>query len=116
MTPADKYQWWFELSLDPRYVNELAYVRKLDEVETFDTRTIINKIMPKFYDYTVAEDLEEKTYTAPPAVTTEFFSLYFNEETVGGPRTSSRGGYILRERVESEFKVFCNAAATHADI
>ena len=100
VTPADKYQWWFELSLDPRYVNELAYFRKLDEVETFDTRIIINKIMPKFYDYTVAEDLEEKTYTAPPAVTKANSSLYYNEETVWEPITSSMGGNILREKVD----------------
>ena len=38
----------------------------------------------------------ENTYTAPPAVTTENCYLYFNEETVGEPRTASRGGHILR--------------------
>ena len=59
LTPADKYQWWFELTLDPRYVNELAYVRKLDEVETFDTRTIINEINPNFYDSIVVAELAE---------------------------------------------------------
>ena len=68
--------------------------------------------MPNFYDYIVAEDLAGNTFTAPPAVTTANNSLYFNKETVVEPRTTSRGGNISRERVDSEFKVFCNAAAS----
>ena len=51
-------------------------------------------MMPNVYDYIVAAELAENPYTAPPTVTTEK-SLYFNEETVGGPRTASRGGNIL---------------------
>ena len=82
--------------LETLYVNELTYVRKLHEIETVDTRTIINEMMPKFYDYIVAEELAEKNYTALPAVTAENCSLYFNEETVGEPRNASRGGNILR--------------------
>ena len=72
--------------------------------------------MPKFYDYIVAAELEETSYTEPPAMNTAKVSLYFNEETVRKPRTASRGGNILRERNELGFKVFCNAAASHADI
>ena len=60
--------------------------------------------MPKFYDYIVVAELAENPYTAPPAVTTENRYLYFDEETVGGPRTDSRGGDILRERVEAELR------------
>ena len=54
-TPADKYHYWFDLMLNPRYANYLTGVGKLYEIDTFDTRTIINKIMPNFYDYIVAE-------------------------------------------------------------
>ena len=50
---ADIYQWWFYLMLDPLYVNEFRDFRKLHEIETVDTSTITNKIMPKFYDYIV---------------------------------------------------------------
>ena len=63
-------------------------------------------MMPKFYDYIVAAELAGNTYKAPPDVTTENRSLYFNEETVGEPRTDSRSGNILIEMVDSEFKVF----------
>ena len=75
-------------------------VRKLYEIETVDTSTIINEIMPKFYDYIVAAELAENPYTAPTAMTTANRSLYFNEETVGKPRTDARGGDILIKRVE----------------
>ena len=51
----------------------------------------------------------ENLYTSPHAVTTANISLYFNADTMGEPRTASRGGNILREIFESEFKVFCNA-------
>ena len=57
--------------LETLYVNELTYVRKLHEIETVDTRTIINEMMPKFYDYIVAEELEGSPYIEPTAVTTE---------------------------------------------
>ena len=102
--------------LDPRYVNELTDVRKLHEIETVDTRTVINEMMTKFYDYIAAAESAENPYTSPPAVTTANISLYFNADTVGEPRTASRGGNILRERVESEFKVFCNAEASQTAI
>ena len=40
--------------LNPRYVNELMDFIKLHEIETVEKRTIINEMMPKFYDYIVA--------------------------------------------------------------
>ena len=73
----------------------------MHEIETVDTRTIMNEMMPKFYDYIVAEELAENPYTAPPAVPTAIFPLYLNIETVGVSRTASRFGNIFRERVES---------------
>ena len=43
---AEKYHWWFALMLDPRYVNDFMDFRKMDEIETVDTSTIINERMP----------------------------------------------------------------------
>ena len=102
--------------LNPFYVNEYKDVRKLHKIETVETRTIIHKSMPTFYEYIVATELEEKPYTAPPTETRKNCDLYFNEETVGEPRTASRGGNILRERVDSEIKVFYNASASQTAI
>ena len=39
-------------------------------------------MMPKFYDYIVAAELEENPYTALPTETTDNRSLRFNEETL----------------------------------
>ena len=65
------------------FVKEFTYVRKLNEIETVDTRTIINEMMPKFCDYIVVADLAGKPYTAPPVVPTVNIYLYLNEETLG---------------------------------
>ena len=88
--------------LDPPYVNKLTDIRDLNEVETVDTRTIINEMMPNFYDCIVAAELAENTYTESPSVTTNNRFLYFSAETVGYKRTASRGGInILRDRIQS---------------
>ena len=58
-------------------------------------------MMPKFYDYIVAEDLAGKTYTEPHAVTTANFYLYSDEETLVEPRTDPWGSNILTERIDS---------------
>ena len=50
----------------------------MHEIETVDTRTIINEMMPKFYDYVVAEKLSENPYTSPTAVNKANCYLYFN--------------------------------------
>ena len=43
---ADKYHWWFASMLNPRYINEFTDARKLHEIETLDTRAIINVMIP----------------------------------------------------------------------
>ena len=108
---ADKYHWWFALIIDPHYVNELADSRKIHEIETVYTRTIINEMIPKFYDYIVAAELEENPYTEPPTANTANYSLYLNEETEGETITSSRGGNIFIKSIESELKVVCKTSA-----
>ena len=68
-------------------------------------------MMFKFYYYIVAAELVENPYTTSPAVDKANFSLYSNEGTVGEPRTASRGENIFMGRVDSESKVFLNAAS-----
>ena len=87
--------------IEPWYVNEFTYNRKLHEIKTVDTGIIINEMMPTFYDYILAEELVEYPYTAPPAVTTANCSFYFNEDNVGEPRTDYRGGGVLIDSIES---------------
>ena len=63
--------------LNPCYVIEFTDVRKLHEIETVDTSTILNEMMPKFYYYIVAKKLAENPYTAAPAVNIENCSPLF---------------------------------------
>ena len=76
---AYKYHWWFALIFNPLYIKQLKYVRKMYEIETFDTRIIINEMMPKFYDYIATAELAENPYTEPTAVTTYNLSLCLNK-------------------------------------
>ena len=46
--------------------------------------------------YIVAEKLAENPYIAPPDLTTENCSLYFDEDTVGKLVAASRSGNIIR--------------------
>ena len=69
--------------INPRYDIELKDVIKLHEIETVDTRTIINEMVTKFYNYTVVGDLAGKPCTAPLSVTTANCSIYLNDDTVG---------------------------------
>ena len=84
------------------YVEKLVDVRDLHEIDTVDTRNIINEMMPKFYDYIVAAELDENPYAAPHTFTTAHQSLYFNEDTFGEEENASRGEInILRDSIES---------------
>ena len=51
------------------YFNQFMGVIKMHEIETVDTRTIINEMMAKFYYYIVAEELAEIPYSAQHVVT-----------------------------------------------
>ena len=70
---ADQFHWWFFLMIDTKYVNESKDVIKMHEIETVDTRTIMNEMMPNLYDYIVAAYLAENPYKVTPAVTTSNF-------------------------------------------
>ena len=107
----DRYHWWFALILDPRYLNGLAEVRALHEIESVETRAIFLEIMPKFYNYIVAAEWAENPYSLPPTVTATNWALYSIIENLGHTRTSSRGGInIHRYSIESKLNFFCNAA------
>ena len=54
--------------------------------------------------------MSEIPCTTPPDVSTSKCSLYFNEDNLWEPITSSKGDNTLIQRIESEFKVFCNTA------
>ena len=48
-TPA-KYHYWFALFLDPRYVMELTDIKSFHQSKHIDTKLLVQKMMPKFYE------------------------------------------------------------------
>ena len=77
MSLSDHYHWWFALISDPIYANELTYVKALHEIESVETRYIVLEIMLKLYNYIVDAELDGTPDTAPPAMNTTNWSLFF---------------------------------------
>ena len=49
-----KYHYRFDIFLDPWYVMELKDIKTFHQSENVDTKTLFQKIMPKFYEYIMA--------------------------------------------------------------
>ena len=45
-----KYHYWFVLFLDPCYVMELRDIKSFNQSKHIDTKVLVQKIMPKFYE------------------------------------------------------------------
>ena len=53
-----KYHYWFALFLEPQYVMELTDIKTFHQSKNIDTKVLVQKIMPKFYEYIMAEELD----------------------------------------------------------
>ena len=53
----EKYHYWFALFLKPRYVMELKYIKTSHQRKNIDTKVLVQKMMPKFYEYIISEEL-----------------------------------------------------------
>ena len=45
-----KYHYWFALLLDPRYVMALKDIKTFHQSENVDTKTLVQHMIPKFYE------------------------------------------------------------------
>ena len=54
---STKYHYWFSLLLDPQYVMELKNINTFHQSENVDTKTLVQKMMLKFYEYIMAAGL-----------------------------------------------------------
>ena len=54
ITAPTKYHYWFALFLDPWYVMELKEIKNFHQSENVDTKTLVQKMMPKFCEYIMA--------------------------------------------------------------
>ena len=53
-----KYHYWFDLLLDPRYAIELKDIKTIHQSSNLDTKALVQKMMPKFYEYIMAAELD----------------------------------------------------------
>ena len=49
-----KYHYWFAILLDPWYVMELKDINTFHQSKNIDTKVLVQKMMPKFYEYIMA--------------------------------------------------------------
>ena len=52
-----KYHYWFALFLEPRYVMDLKDINTFHQSKNIDTKLLVQKMMPKFYEYIMAAEL-----------------------------------------------------------
>ena len=53
-----KYHYWFALFLDPRHVMEFTDSKTFHKSKNIDTKLLVQMIMPKFYEYIMAVELD----------------------------------------------------------
>ena len=63
ITASTKYHYWFALFLDTRYVTEIKDTKTFHHSENANTNKIVQKMMPKFYDYITPTELAVNTNT-----------------------------------------------------
>ena len=58
-----KSHYWFALFFDPWYVMEIKDIKYFQQSENMDTKTRVQQMMPKFYEYIMATELAVNPYT-----------------------------------------------------
>ena len=93
----------FALFLDPRYVMELKYINTFHQSENVDTKTPVQQIMPKFYEYIMAAELAVNPETPQILVSNKEESLYFHNK----PNRVHSISYevIILKRIGSKFVI-----------
>ena len=53
----EKYHYWFDFFLDPRYFMELKDIKTSHQNKNMDIKVLVQKMMPKFDEYIMDEEL-----------------------------------------------------------
>ena len=99
-----KYKYWFALFLDPWYVMELKDIQTFHQSRNMDTKVLVHKMMPKFYQYTMATEHIFHPNTPKILVHNNEESLYFNNSPNHMHSLSSEE--ILLEMIGAEFVIY----------
>ena len=73
-----KYHYWFDILLDPRYVMELKDIKTFHQSENMYTKTIVQQMMSKFYNYIMASEIAANPITPHIILYNNQKSLYFH--------------------------------------
>ena len=109
ITAPTKYHYWFAIFLDPRYVMELNYIKNFCQSKNVDTKVLVQKMMPKFYEYIMAAELSVHPNTPHILVRNNEESLCFHKNPNRMHSSSSEA--IILERIVSEFVIYQNTVA-----
>ena len=104
-----KYHYWFALFLDPRYVMELNDIKTFHQSKNVDTKVLVQKTMPKFYEYIMAAELDVHPNTPHILVRNNEDYLYFNNNPNRMHSLSSEA--ILLERIGAKFVIYQNTVS-----
>ena len=109
MTAPTKYHYWSAIILDPRYVMEIKDIKTFHQSENVDTKTLVQHMMPNFYEYIMAAELSVHKNTPLILVGNNQYYLYFHNN----PNRMHSLLYeaIILERIGSEFVIYQNTVS-----
>ena len=104
-----KYHYRFALFLDPRYVMGLKNINTFYQSKNVDTKLLVQKMMPNFYEYIMATKLAVHPNTPQIIVQNNEESQYFHNN----PTCMHSLLYeaILFERIGAKFIIYQNTVA-----
>ena len=104
-----KYHYWFALFLDPQYVMELTDIETFHQSENIDTKVLVQKVIPKLYEYIIAAELVVHPHTPQILVRSNDDSLYLHNNPNRIQSLSSEA--IILERIGAKFVIYQNMVA-----
>ena len=88
---------------------ELKEIKNFHQSENVDTKTLVQQMMPKFYECIIAAELAVHPNTPQILVSKNAYSLYFNNNPNRMHYLSSEA--IILERIGDEFFIYQNTVA-----
>ena len=85
---------------------ELTYIKTFHQSKYIDTKVLVQKMMPKFYEYIMASELAVHTKTPQILVRNNEDSLYFNNNP--NRMHSLLSEATILERICAEFVIYQN--------
>ena len=99
-----KYHYRFALFLDPRYVMELKDIKTFHQSKNIDTKVLVQKMIPNFYEYIMVSELDAHPNTPQILVHNNKDYLYLHNNPICMHSLSYEA--ILLERIGAELIIY----------